>query len=264
MLTLKPTASFQFSHCWPPGFRIQDSVEPTVVTHHIRCIFCLGFIFRGQIWSNLPDPSRVSVCEAIACLASHHFYTDQPELALRFYRRMLQNGVVSAVSWSGGSFPPRRLFFLGGHRIMRLTCVPNDIHIHRIYLHRSNWIRVYLYIDNMCVYYMKCFFEFWNLYLNRHQDRIAIIWSESHPWTFAICNDLWSLRSSGIIWVFVASMLDNMTWHWAALSEPWCWQMITTWRMSGTSVIRFVFLRFQSGQVLRLPWLPGNFTVSTS
>ena len=37
--------------------------------------------------------------EAIACLASHHFYTDQPELALRFYRRMLQNGVVSAEPW---------------------------------------------------------------------------------------------------------------------------------------------------------------------
>ena len=37
--------------------------------------------------------------EAIACLASHHFYTDQPELALRFYRRMLQNGVTSAATW---------------------------------------------------------------------------------------------------------------------------------------------------------------------
>ena len=30
--------------------------------------------------------------EAIACLASHHFYTDQPEIALRFYRRLLQMG----------------------------------------------------------------------------------------------------------------------------------------------------------------------------
>eukprot|EP00002_Diphylleia_rotans_P005388 TRINITY_DN1451_c0_g1_i2.p1 TRINITY_DN1451_c0_g1~~TRINITY_DN1451_c0_g1_i2.p1 ORF type:complete len:372 (+),score=66.12 TRINITY_DN1451_c0_g1_i2:43-1158(+) len=28
--------------------------------------------------------------EAIACIASNHFYTDQPELALRFYRRLLQ------------------------------------------------------------------------------------------------------------------------------------------------------------------------------
>ena len=28
-----------------------------------------------------------STCvEAIACIATHHFYSDQPELALRFYR----------------------------------------------------------------------------------------------------------------------------------------------------------------------------------
>lgn len=24
--------------------------------------------------------------EALACIASHHFYTDQPEIALRYYR----------------------------------------------------------------------------------------------------------------------------------------------------------------------------------
>lgn len=28
--------------------------------------------------------------ESIACIAMHHFYTDQPEVALRFYRRILQ------------------------------------------------------------------------------------------------------------------------------------------------------------------------------
>lgn len=28
--------------------------------------------------------------EAIATLASYHFYTDQPEIALRFYRRLIQ------------------------------------------------------------------------------------------------------------------------------------------------------------------------------
>jgi tetratricopeptide repeat protein 8 len=31
-----------------------------------------------------------SNAEAMACLASHHFYNDQPEIALRFYRRLLQ------------------------------------------------------------------------------------------------------------------------------------------------------------------------------
>ncbi|GAX76630.1 hypothetical protein CEUSTIGMA_g4076.t1 [Chlamydomonas eustigma] len=38
--------------------------------------------------------------EAIACLASHHFYTDQPEIALRYYRRLLQMGVNNAELWT--------------------------------------------------------------------------------------------------------------------------------------------------------------------
>eukprot|EP00455_Lapot_gusevi_P018693 TRINITY_DN20242_c0_g1_i10.p1 TRINITY_DN20242_c0_g1~~TRINITY_DN20242_c0_g1_i10.p1 ORF type:complete len:501 (+),score=88.98 TRINITY_DN20242_c0_g1_i10:70-1572(+) len=38
--------------------------------------------------------------EAIACLASHHFYTDQPEMALRFYRRLLQMGVHNSELWN--------------------------------------------------------------------------------------------------------------------------------------------------------------------
>uniref|UniRef100_UPI003AAE7898 tetratricopeptide repeat protein 8 isoform X4 n=1 Tax=Centroberyx gerrardi TaxID=166262 RepID=UPI003AAE7898 len=33
--------------------------------------------------------------EAIACIGSNHFYTDQPEIALRFYRRLLQMGVYN-------------------------------------------------------------------------------------------------------------------------------------------------------------------------
>ena len=31
-----------------------------------------------------------SCTEAIACLAAEHFYGDQPELAIRYYRRLLQ------------------------------------------------------------------------------------------------------------------------------------------------------------------------------
>lgn len=34
--------------------------------------------------------------EAIACIATHHFYSDQPEIALRFYRRLLQMGICNA------------------------------------------------------------------------------------------------------------------------------------------------------------------------
>ncbi|KAK3750717.1 hypothetical protein QZH41_017275, partial [Actinostola sp. cb2023] len=34
--------------------------------------------------------------EAIACIATNHFYTDQPEISLRFYRRLLQMGVYNS------------------------------------------------------------------------------------------------------------------------------------------------------------------------
>lgn len=30
--------------------------------------------------------------EAIACISANHFYNDQPELSLKFYRRLLQMG----------------------------------------------------------------------------------------------------------------------------------------------------------------------------
>ena len=38
--------------------------------------------------------------EAIACLGSFHFYTDQPEIGLRYFRRLLQmgEGLVSGAS----------------------------------------------------------------------------------------------------------------------------------------------------------------------
>jgi len=38
--------------------------------------------------------------EAIACMAANHFYSDQPELALRYYRRLLQMGVSNAQLWT--------------------------------------------------------------------------------------------------------------------------------------------------------------------
>lgn len=43
------------------------------------------------------DSSNV---EALASLASFHFYNDQPEVALRFYRRLLQMGVNNAEIWT--------------------------------------------------------------------------------------------------------------------------------------------------------------------
>ena len=38
--------------------------------------------------------------EAIACIASQHFYTDQPEIALQFYKRLAQMGYNSAELWN--------------------------------------------------------------------------------------------------------------------------------------------------------------------
>ncbi len=38
--------------------------------------------------------------EAIACIASYHFYEDQPEIALRLYRRLLQMGVNNTELWN--------------------------------------------------------------------------------------------------------------------------------------------------------------------
>ena len=45
----------------------------------------------------LLDSSNI---EAIACLASNLFYEDQPEIALRLYRRLLQMGVSSTELWN--------------------------------------------------------------------------------------------------------------------------------------------------------------------
>lgn len=50
-------------------------------------IQCHHIIVCGHLQVLLLDASNV---EAIACLAADHFYSDQPELALRYYRRLLQ------------------------------------------------------------------------------------------------------------------------------------------------------------------------------
>ena len=38
--------------------------------------------------------------EAIACIGSHHFYSDQPEIALKFYKRLFELGINSAEIWN--------------------------------------------------------------------------------------------------------------------------------------------------------------------
>lgn len=45
-------------------------------------------------WCTTCNPQVLAVdascAEAIACLAAEHFYSDQPELSIRYYRRLLQ------------------------------------------------------------------------------------------------------------------------------------------------------------------------------
>ncbi|XP_077541999.1 tetratricopeptide repeat protein 8-like [Haemaphysalis longicornis] len=49
----------------------------------------------AKLYRDLLTQDAVHV-EAIACVATHHFYADQPEMALRFYRRLLQLGMPTA------------------------------------------------------------------------------------------------------------------------------------------------------------------------
>jgi tetratricopeptide repeat protein 8 len=61
------------------------------------------------------DPSNV---EAIASLAANHFYTDQPEIALRFFRRLLQMGVQNTELWNNIGLS----CFLASQYDMTLSC----------------------------------------------------------------------------------------------------------------------------------------------
>ncbi|CAK0808900.1 unnamed protein product [Prorocentrum cordatum] len=78
----------------------------------------LNALLRGvQFYKKVLHYDSVNV-EAIACLASHHFYTDQPELALRFYRRLLQNGVANAELWNNMGL----CCFYAGQYDLTLSC----------------------------------------------------------------------------------------------------------------------------------------------
>ena len=58
-------------------------------------ILIFSIIFKSIFKSNLSQEEPINV-EAIACVGMNHFYADQPEVSLRFYRRLLQMGVSNA------------------------------------------------------------------------------------------------------------------------------------------------------------------------
>jgi tetratricopeptide repeat protein 8 len=59
-----------------------------------------------------------SSVEAVACLAAHAFYADQPEVALKHYRRLLQSGVQSMELWNNLGLS----CFFASQYDMTLTC----------------------------------------------------------------------------------------------------------------------------------------------
>jgi len=78
----------------------------------------LNALLRGvQFYKRVLQYDSVNT-EAIACLASHHFYTDQPELGLRFYRRLLQNGVNNTELWNNMGL----CCFYAGQYDLTLSC----------------------------------------------------------------------------------------------------------------------------------------------
>jgi len=67
--------------------------DTTLLLGLARTYDALNQCLQGaQIYKQVLYYDSMSV-EAISCLASHHFYSDQPEVALRFYRRLLQTGM---------------------------------------------------------------------------------------------------------------------------------------------------------------------------
>ncbi|KAL3226247.1 hypothetical protein MRX96_025157 [Rhipicephalus microplus] len=74
------------------GFR----TKPLCLAPMARVYEALHDLQRSaKLYRELLSQDAVNV-EAIACVATHHFYADQPEMALRFYRRLLQLGMPTA------------------------------------------------------------------------------------------------------------------------------------------------------------------------
>lgn len=83
----------------------QVSIESLLCIVIILCLMEMRLLAEANSPMMLFNPLQVlaldaSSVEAIACLASHSFYTDQPEIALRYYRRLLQMGVSNAEIWN--------------------------------------------------------------------------------------------------------------------------------------------------------------------
>jgi len=61
--------------------------------------------------------------ESVANIAAYHFYIDQPEVSIRFYKRLIQLGVNSAELWNNMAL----CCFYDGQYDLFYTCVEKAI-----------------------------------------------------------------------------------------------------------------------------------------
>lgn len=76
------------------------TADPAFATGLARVQELLGNMTKSVTMYKQVLMSDQTNAEAIACVAAHLFYADQPELALRYYRRLIQLGVSSAETWT--------------------------------------------------------------------------------------------------------------------------------------------------------------------
>lgn len=78
----------------------QHEGDTALLLGHARVYDALNDLDKGVSFYKQVLKYDSSNAEAMACLASHHFYSDQPEIALRFYRRLLQMGINNTEIWN--------------------------------------------------------------------------------------------------------------------------------------------------------------------
>lgn len=76
-----------------PWSKLQSAISP--LSRYKETIFTVYTVILSQEMNNISSATEYyrdvlkqdnTHVEAIACIGSNHFYTDQPEIALRFYR----------------------------------------------------------------------------------------------------------------------------------------------------------------------------------
>ncbi|XP_063983005.1 tetratricopeptide repeat protein 8 [Diachasmimorpha longicaudata] len=70
--------------------------DVTILTEMARVFEGLNSLVMSVKYYKMVAQEDAANTEAIASIGMHHFYNDQPELALRYYRRLLQMGVYNA------------------------------------------------------------------------------------------------------------------------------------------------------------------------